>query len=280
MAAKKKMTKKVAKKVATKVAKKPATKVAKRSIRTAQRPDVGARLSAVPSDQAGENPTQPVDVTVAELTRLFTLAKPQRARLVQLPGFEARWLDEAPAYIDVLAESETVWSDARSASRAGISPRRVVEAEALKDDAFASARYVLRKDPVVQQGLDEIAQGTGVADLAADLASLATLVASRPQEFAADTVLPVDFVQRARALSVELATGIDPTTAAEAQERRNRAFWVAEEASRELREALKFIWRKQPAKIAQLGASYASRLRRDRANRAKEGGGGPAPRPA
>lgn len=244
---------------------------------------IAKRLAAISTAKAGTNPNKPVAVVAAELTRSAALAKKERAKLVNLPGFEAWWIDAAPEVTATLIETDTTWQRVRAGGRAGIGPKAAKEAEALKRELLTSARYVFRNEPETVQRLEQIAEGTGLADTALDLNALAAIVDADRRLFAAIPDFPKDAAKQARARAKELSEGLDPAAAAEAQEARNRAFWLAESVTSELNAALRFLWRKQPVKLAQLGVSYAAKLTRDsRARRAKSpvDGGGPAPKPA
>jgi hypothetical protein len=256
------VTKKKATKKKKTTAKKPAAK-------KAAKVDLEPRLAALRPEEAELNPDEPVAQTIAGYVRAVALAKPALPQLSKLPGFQNVWVTEAMPVVEALTAAEAAWANARARSRAGISPGRVKEAEKLKSDIVASGRYLLRQDAVAQQQLDQVMEGTGVADLAADLAILADVVAKNAQVFALDRSLAKDAAAKASIFSAELGKGIDPADAAGLQARRNRLFWLAKKSLSELRAALKFHWRKEPTRLAQLGDSYASQLRRH-ARRAKK----------
>lgn len=250
--AKKAGSKKSAKKKAT------TTKAAGRGSKL----DFDERLAALPSETAELNPDEPVDGVIAMAIRLAELGKSALPRLKKLPDFDPRWATELSAAALALGAAEHVWVDARSKSRAGISPKRVKEAESLKSDIVASGRYLLRADPVAQQQLDEIMVGTGIADLAGDLRALGDLLTRHASTFATDDALPASAAASAATFASELAVGIDPSGAAVHQAHRNRLFWLTKGMLGELRAALRFVWRKEPTKTALLGVTYVAQLKR------------------
>ncbi len=231
------------------------------------------RAKALPSESAEQNPGEPVAQLSSYARRVVELATPVLSSLKKLPGFDPVCLTDLLPAVDLLTTAETKWGTARSRSRAGVSPERVTAAVALRTDLTTTGRYVLRKDPVAQQEIDQVLEGTGVADLALDLERLASLVERHAEAFAAGDV-DAGVPAAARAMANELGTGITPGDAADAQAWRNRLFHLVQDDLREVLAALKFHWRKQPPKLAILGVGYAAQLKRGRTRR---GGGGSAP---
>ncbi|MDP2341636.1 MAG: hypothetical protein Q8O67_11820 [Deltaproteobacteria bacterium] len=255
------VTKKAAKKTTKKTAKKATKKAARKASPSSS--SVEARLAAFASEVAEQPPGEPIAQLAALSLRTVEIGKPALAQLVKLADFERHLITELAGAAQLLAKAEAVWSAARAKSRAGVAPARVKEGEGLKSDLVAAGRYLLRKDPVVQQQLDQIAEGTGVADLALDLAYLSSLAQTHAQRFADGGVSPAT-VSSAAKLSGELNTGVDPADASDLQARRNRLFHLVKTDTSELRAALRYLWRKQPTKLAQLGAGYAAQLKHGR----------------
>lgn len=240
------------------------------------------KASALSAHYAKRYPDQPVSVTIAEGLRLAELSKGKVAALGRV-GVDPALVRGLAARVQLLVQREAAWNKARAKNTAGLSPARIKEAEALKSRVFAAARFLLRKDAVVQQQLDQIAMGTGVADLAEDLRALGELVRAHPQVFRADPTFPKDAASKCEQRAQALAVGLDPVEAAEALEARNRAFWLLVEANSEVRAALRYLWRDKPTLLATLGVSYVAATRkaaRQKRAAAPGGQGGPAPKPA
>lgn len=240
------------------------------------------KASALSATYAKRYPDQPVAVTIAEGLRLAELSKGKVTALARV-GVDPALVRGLPARVQLLVQRETAWNKARAKNTAGLSPARIKEAEAFKSRVFAGARFLLRRDAVVQQELDQISMGTGVADLAEDLGALGELVLAHPQVFRADPTFPKDAATKCEQLAQELAVGLDPVEAAEALEARNRAFWLLVEAISEVRAALRYLWRDKPTLLATLGVSYVAATRkaaRQKRAAAPGGQGGPAPKPA
>lgn len=238
--------------------------------------DVEARAEALPSEQAEQNPYTSVSQTVAYALRTAEVGRSAAAQLAALPNFDFTHFEALLPGAVLLQNSESRWNAARARSRAGVSPQRVKAAEARKDEFMEVGRYILRDVPEAQEELDQIAAGSGVADLSLDLSRLADLAQRYPNEFAA-AGLDAASVAAARSTAHELGKGIAPEGAAELQAARNRAFHQLDRDIAESVAALRFIWRKHPTKISELGIRYASQLRRLTRGKRKSA---PAPVPA
>lgn len=233
-----------------------------------------AKGEALTAEYATRYPNQPVAVTVAEGTRLAELARGKEAALAKV-GVDRSLVTGLGARVTLLVRREAEWNKARAKNRSGISPARIKEAEAHKSHVFEAARFLLRRDAVVQQRLDQIAQGTGVADLAEDLTELGHIVEEHQDVFDADQTFPKDAAEKCAQYATDLAVGLDPQEAAEALEARNRAFWLLSDAIREVRAGLRYLWRKKPAMLATLGVSYvAAASKRIRRRRTPDTAGG------
>lgn len=229
--------------------------------------DVAARLAGRDVAEANTLPDEPVEVTIATALQLAQLAAPELGRIAGLPDMDAGAVSELAAYALHLSECEVAWQRARARP-----PTRAAETQAalrLRRDLMASARFLLRKDPVLQQVLDEIRGGNGIADLAMDLHQLAHLVDQHPRVFALDPALPEDVSHRAHLLAQRLLIGTDPTAATGSQMARNAAYWLVRATAAETRAALRFLWRKQPEKLALVGAGHAAKWQKDAQRRRK-----------
>lgn len=239
-----------------------------------------AKGEALSAEYATRYPDQPVAVTVAEGTRIAELVRGKAAALAKV-GVDKALVTGLEARVALLVRREAEWNKARAKNRAGISPARIKAAEELKSQVYDGARFLLRRDAVVQQQLDQIAQGTGVADLVEDLTELGLIVKDHPSVFLDDPTFPKDAAEQCAKFATELSVGLDPQEAAEALEARNRAFWLLVEAISEVRAALRYLWRKKPAMLATLGISYVAatskRIRRRR-SAAKAAASEPAPK--
>lgn len=223
---------------------------------------VEAAIAAAPDANGARDPGMPVRVLVAEAQRAAELAKPARAKLAKLASFDIAAVDDLVTLATGLVKVDLEWTAARATGRAGLGPKVLADAEGHKRDLFQAARFLLRKDAVVQERLDRIADGTGAADTAADLDALADLVREFPEVFASDDDFPKDAAEHANDLATKIRTGTDPSAAVAAQQRRNKLYWAVSDANAEVRTALRYLWRKDPKKLALIGAGYAVALRK------------------
>lgn len=242
-------------------AKKSAKKSAKASASKTLRDTAEERAAALPAETAEQNPQDPVAQLAAWALRTAEIASPVSSQLKKLSGFDDVWLNDLRPAVALLTDAESKWSAARAKSRAGVAPARVKEALALRSEIVEAGRYLLRKDAVAQQELDQVLEGTGVADLALDLDRLAALVEKNAVAFS-DGGVPASTPADARKMAKELSTGVAPEDSSDLQARRNRLFHLVDGDLKELLAGLRFLWRKQPTKLALLGVSYASQLKR------------------
>lgn len=272
----------------TSAAKKPAAKkttaaAKKAKVSAADLARIEAEIAALPSSDAEQNPNQPVAVLTATAIRLAALGKPVKKQLANIPGFDVWFADRLPGAIDILSTSEARWNTLRAVSRAGTTVKALKEATAQESDVTERLRYLLRHNPEVQQELDQIQEGSGIADTAEDLQALHEICMEHATFLKTDETFPFTQVEQFPTLAESLLVGIDPSASADAQALRNRAFWYLLESVNELRAALRYLWRKQPTKLALLGILYASKLRRSARARNKKAvlnAGGPAVQPA
>ncbi|HEX4449194.1 MAG TPA: hypothetical protein VH044_20790 [Polyangiaceae bacterium] len=180
----------------------------------------------------------------------------------------AKDLDARRARLDV---AEAVWSATRSRGTPTVITAAREDGESQKRDAFEALRYYLRDEGEVQLRLDEIAQGSGDADLVDDLKKLADLLEeSGPALANAD--LPKKAPDALRAAAEALSglaadRAVDPVST-KAQDLRNRAYWHLRHLMDEIRAAGRYVYRRDKKLVTAFRAS----LTRARARRRHPGG--------
>jgi len=219
---------------------------------------IAGRLATLDPGLARVPPPFTVSIAIADAETLVKLAKPAARALATVPGFESSLLTGLTEYRAALVDAEKSWERSRAATAGGAVQRAIHDAETLKADIMSSARYLLRHIPSAQRRLDRIAEGTGLDDLADDLRQLAKLFEEFRTAFAADTSLPRQAAEKARALADSILVGANSEAADAALARRNLTFWLVVYTSSELRAALRYVWRKDAKKLATLGMAYAS----------------------
>ncbi len=196
-----------------------------------------------------------------ELDATLRKLGPKLVKGARLDGKVREELSRRRALLDV---AEAAWL----AARERLTPRNVVKtratAEALKRDAVAALRYFLAEDAEVQLALDEIAEGSGDADLIDDLRRLAGLVEAHAEALRrAD--LPKHPSDKLRALAQTLADAtadraFDPE-AAHAGAQRNRAFWHLRDLMDRVRAGGRYVFRND-RKLLKLFRATSTRAKR------------------
>ncbi len=210
-------------------------------------------------------PDIPVTVAVHEARLLADSTRRYRERFARLPDFDLGLLDGLPQLAAALDERERAWVLSRNdLARAPRAPLRT-QAARLRSEMVRSARYLLRAQP---EALAGIGRKRNLASLAQDLNGLARIVKKHAAKFAGDPVLPADVVEVARKLAGELCKVPGSHPARIASEARNEAYWALAHAVAEVRAAARYLFRNQPAVLAEMTSGYqGDKQKRRRARR-------------
>ena len=149
----------------------------------------------------------------------------------------------------MLDAAETEWA----AHRIVVLPQQLralrKEAEELKKEAIAALRHFKKGDPDVQSRLNAIVEGSGLADLIDDLVKLEALLREHKAALK-NADLPKNTAARALELAEilggEAAERAIDTEGSDALELRNRAYWWLRLAMNDVRDAGRYVYRKQP----------------------------------
>lgn len=228
--------------------------------------DVDEAAAALPAETRRMEPTLPVDVAVLEAYRLAKAAEKLRAKLIKLPGFDAGHIDNLPALIDGLEESERNWARLRLAKKGKGRGEARKEAEALRKAVLGAGRYLFRKNPKALKELERIAEGEGLADLLADLKDIPLFMTANPREWALDITLPKDAKARCTVLGKQLEEVEDDEEALAAFEARNQRFVLLDQSVTEVREAARYLLGDDRKRLA----PFLSRYEADRKRRARQ----------
>jgi hypothetical protein len=236
-------------------------------------------LAALDSTALQTNPIVPVKVALLEAQRCWEAGQDAKAQLVKLKSFDMVHWTDLPARIDALAKAERAWQQTRHAPKeaGGVGAQRK-EAEALRSAVMGALRYLLRKDPKVMAELDRIAEGDGLADLIGDLEDLLALLEQHPGVVDGAIGVPDDAPSRLAELAGLLKKRSSTVEATALQERRNGLFILVEESVAELRAAARYLFQKDPKRLAPFLSQHEAERRR-RA-RKKPAAGEPTNRPA
>lgn len=197
-----------------------------------------------------------LDVSVKNLLDegrdLVKCATKDREALLGGTDLRADFAKELEARIDLLERAEDDWDDERTrrANRSVAAAREV--AERRKSVSFRALRYFLRADGEVQARLDEIAEGSGDADLVDDCRRLSHLVEAHALALkkAKLGVRPAEGL-RAAADGLAGATSDDfaETSADDSLGLRNRAFWSLRQTLDEVRAAGRYVFADDPRRL-------------------------------
>jgi hypothetical protein len=145
------------------------------------------------------------------------------------------------------------------------------EAERVKRAAFAAFRYFLRDNAEVQARLDEIAEGSGDADLVDDCRRLGNLVEQHAAAIkkAKLGTRPAEALRKAAealgdAAAEQAATTVEVATI----ELRNRAFWHLRAWLDEIRAAGRYVFSAEPRRLVQYRATTTYARKRTRGKKA------------
>lgn len=251
--AKKKPTKRAA---STSAAKPPAKPSAKPSAKTPALSAADAtRLDAL-SEPYTRSPDASIAATAQDARALFAIATKKRAPLLLRSRLDAKVLASLPLRRALLEATERAWSRARVAALPAARRKEREEAEALRSDALAALRYFCADDDALQREVDDIRLGEGLPDLIEDLGRTAALLVEHAAHLKkADLAGGVNAAaKRATALADALGAN-DAETATDAASalllsRRNRAFWHLADATRAVRNAGAYVFRRDPTTLA------------------------------
>ncbi|MEL6180748.1 MAG: hypothetical protein AAFS10_17435 [Myxococcota bacterium] len=130
----------------------------------------------------------------------------------------------------------------------------VESGQELRGDMVSSARWNLRRDRLAQGTLNALQEGDGVPDLIADLDALAVMYLNKAEAFTRDKHVDAPALA---AQAQELAQMLRAAVVQQSQETRsnsvalrNRAWTHLDVLMTEIRAAARYIFRKQPSKLA------------------------------
>lgn len=219
-------------------------------------------------------PDVPVKTLLQEARLLAGTATKDEAALVAGTDLADQPVAELVRRTSLMERAEDAW-DADRARRASVDVVAVrAQGEAAKSAAFAALRYFLRGDAEVQARLDEIALGTGDADLIDDLRRLGNLVQDQAASLK-KAKLAATAADDLRALAQQLADAVvgkqSDTTATRSGDLRNRAFWFLRAWMDEIRAAARYVFRADERRLEKYRSTRTlSRARNDARKKAAE----------
>jgi hypothetical protein len=229
---------------------------------TAEQP-LKAELQALDGSYADPPATIPVIAILQEGRELQGVMRRLRPRVLAGSRLDPALADSLPARIEALDAADARWTDLRTYQLPSSRTKLRVQAEGLRGDSIAALRHFLPQNQEVQARVNQIAEGTGIADLIDDLKKLAVLVGEQSPALVRAGLPPKAsdklsaFAQQLDEATTEAAsasTGTDEGR--EALGLRNRAYWYLREAIDEIRECGRHALRKEPALAKHFRSSY------------------------
>lgn len=229
-------------------------------------------LAALPDSAKLTDPPLPADVLIAEAKVCSKEALRHELLFAALQDFDRRCVVQLPHLIASFESAQRAWDQARMVRSAGKNRAATrQQADQLRTELVASARYLLRRNPGAQLELDRITQGDGLPDLVADLRDLALLGKQHAAVFAKAPGFPKDAFTQCTQLADALEETTDAEPALQAREHRNRVGAVLDQWLTEVRDAARYVFRKDPARLRPFLSSYIARkMARSRKNAANK----------
>ncbi len=235
--------------------------------------DLAPVFKAMPAEEV-EAPDMPVANVVQEANDLYVLLNendPIRTRLVKV-GLEESTVPALRQATGALQEAQSRWRMIRSGKKGKAQRQLEARANARKLDLLAACRWNLRKDDKASATVSAISEGDGTADLVQDLNDLATLMGSRLAAFTTDETFDADeAIAEARRLAQEVRQGTSEERAeqarGEAKDLRDKAFTHLSDLVDDVREAGRYAYRGDEAKLAAFQSRYLRRRRTRARNR-------------
>ncbi|MCC7536687.1 MAG: hypothetical protein IT379_10760 [Deltaproteobacteria bacterium] len=198
-------------------------------------------------------PDVAVKILLDEARDLAKASANDSAALLRGTELRAGFGKELGKHADLLDRAEDDWSAdrARRATTAVKNARK--DAETQKRGAMRALRYFLRGDAETQARLDEIAEGSGDADLVDDCNRLATLVAASASSLS-KAKLGANPEAKLRAAAAKLAEvtseQASDTAPGDSIAVRNRAFWQLRNAMDAIRAAGRYVFADDARRLA------------------------------
>lgn len=217
-------------------------------------------LLAIRAEDVRE-PHLPPKVGHQEAEALFTFVqKPEPLALFERLGLSAQ-VASGPLALQASREAQAVWLTARDSNKPEAQKAREEEGYELRAELLAACDWNLRADEAALRVLVRVREGEGLADLVADLETLALLCEQNSAAFAADQTFALpEKVEQAKALALEIAQGLarfqTELSQAETFDLRNRAWTHLQGIVSELRKGGRYLFRNDPKQLSHFFSAF------------------------
>ncbi|SHF94614.1 hypothetical protein SAMN05444274_11453 [Mariniphaga anaerophila] len=235
--------------------------------------DYNARLSdiqAIPDEETRE-PGIPVDVFLQEAENLHYWSLDDAAALAVV-GITTDTINDLPVRAGACREAQSIWNkDYRSQQEAQKQwAEQAPEAYAFRDDLLASLRFAYRKDDALLSRVNAISEGSSHADMIQDLNDISVLGREYPAPL---TAIGFDLAQldlaatRADELADLLAEANgDKSDPNYSKTIRDKAYTHLKALVDEIREAGKYVFRKDKNRLKGYSSEYWRKQNRKTSN--------------
>ena len=233
-----------------------------------------ADIQAIPDEEVRE-PVIPVDVALQEAENLHHWSLDDAAALAVV-GITADMINALPVRAGACREAQSIWNkDYRSQQEAQKQwAEQAPDAYTLRDDLLASLRFAYRKDEALLSRVSAITEGGGHADMIQDLNDIAVLGSAYPDPLTA-IGFDLDQLDVAATRADELADLLaeangDKADANQSKLIRDKAYTHLKALVDEIREAGKYVFRKDPNRLKGYASDYWRRQNRKKSENSGE----------
>lgn len=221
-------------------------------------------IQAIPEEKAQE-PGVPVDVFLQEAENLYHWAKDD-AQALKKVGITQSMIKDLPPRVGACREAQSLWNkDYRSQQEAQkLWAEQAPKAYELRNDLLASLRFAYRKEDALLSRVRAIAKGNTHSDMIQDLNDIAVLGRVNPdplKKIGFDLTQLTTAATRADELADLLAEANGDKGAYQVTKLiRDQAYTYLKTLVDEIREAGKYVFRKNKGRLS----GYSSQYRRNR----------------
>lgn len=221
-----------------------------------------AEIQAIPIDEVKE-PGIPVDVALQETENLYHWVLDDFEKL-KLVGITNAMINDLPVRAGATREAQSIWNkDFRSQQEAQkLWAIEAPEAYELHDDLLASLRFAYRNNDALLGRVSAISDGSGNADMIQDLNDISVLGSAYPDPLTAInfklTKLGLAATRSDRLADLLAEANGDKADSNESKVIRDKAYTYMKTLVDEIREAGKYVFRKDKNRLK----GYSSQYRR------------------
>lgn len=207
-------------------------------------------INAIPNDQV-QIPAMPIDIFLQEAENLYHWSNDDAARLATA-GITQEMIDDLPLRVGALREAQSIWFKDRYAQEEAQEEWKIQSPQAfdLRDELIHVFRFAFRKDPVLINRVNAIAEGNSNADMIQDLNDLAVLGKANIDAIKAVGAKPARLDEAAtkadEMADLLAAANGDRAEQSEAKTIRDKAYTYLKELIDEIRDAGKFLFWRNP----------------------------------